>query len=199
MCLFLQVLIVRCYGNNAKTTAANANVLRHLVPCCQINIGRQLMTLPFFFWDFWMIITCLHIKYVMVAWMVSSSTFNIRILLQETCLNYNQLHKTWFSKHQSSILRFLDKKNQSQYLVSKLRLIECYQLSSILLLKMLPPWPCLLLLYAFFMAAWFLSKLPPLNSREHEILIRRARAPISIFLWCLLLSLLAFIKFIIRL
>ena len=97
----------------------------------------------------------------------------------------------------SSILRFLDKKNQSQYLVSKLRLIKCYQLSSILLLKMLPPWPCLLLLYAFFMAAWFLSKLPPLNSREHEILIRRARAPISIFLWCFLLSLLAFIKFII--
>ena len=99
----------------------------------------------------------------------------------------------------SSILRFLDKKKRNQYyLVSKCKLIKCYQLSSILLLKMLPPWPCLLLLYAFFMAAWFLSKLPPLNSREHEILIRRARAPISIFLWCLLLSLLAFIKFIIR-
>ena len=54
----------------------------------------------------------------------------------------------------------------------------------------LDSWPCLLL-YAFFMAAWFLSKLPPLNSREHEILIRRARAPISIFLWCLLSVLLA--------
>ena len=42
--------------------------------------------------------------------MIFSSNVNTIILLQESCLNYYQLPKTWFSKKQRSILRFLEPK-----------------------------------------------------------------------------------------